>query len=132
MDFRGFETCKGIFDGRDGVVVASVAGREGAELMTFGEDLETGKEVDAEGYYDAAPGGRVAGCYAKHYPIDADPAPELEGQLVCCILKESESRKALAYRCWPVHPTSVRSSDEEVNEGDNEGSTVAHEMIQPF
>ena len=50
MDFCGFETCKGIFNGRNGVLVVSVAGREGAELMTFSEDLETGKEVDAQGY----------------------------------------------------------------------------------
>lgn len=53
-------------------------GGESTELVTFGEDFEAGKEIDAEGYYDAAPGGGVAGCYTKYYPVDVDPAPELK------------------------------------------------------
>lgn len=48
MDFSGFETCKGILDGRDGVGGVPGVGGEGAELVTFAEDVETGKEVDAE------------------------------------------------------------------------------------
>ena len=84
MDFSGFETCKGIFDGRDGIGSVPAVGGEGTKLVTFGEYVETGKEVDAEGYYDAAPGGSVAGCYAKHYPIDVDRAPELKVRLVFC------------------------------------------------
>ena len=38
----------------------------------------------------------------------------------------------MACRCWSVHLASVRGGDEEVNEGDNEGSAIAHEMISPF
>lgn len=38
----------------------------------------------------------------------------------------------MAYRCWSVDPASVGGGDEEVNEGDNEGSAIAHEMISPF
>ena len=81
MDFGGFETCEWIFDGKDGVDGGTGVG-EGAKLVTFGEDVEASKDVDAEGYYDAAPGGGVAGCYAKNYPVDIDPAPELEVRLV--------------------------------------------------
>ncbi len=86
MDFGGFETCERVFDGKDGVDGGPGVGGEGAELVTFGEDVEAGKEVDAEGYYDAAPGGGVAGCYAKSCPVDIDRAPELEVRLVFSFL----------------------------------------------
>ena len=86
MNLSRFETCKGIFDGRDGVGGVPAVGGESTELVTFSEYVETGKEVDAEGYYDAAPGGGVAGYYAKHYPVDVDPAPELKILLVFCFL----------------------------------------------
>ena len=88
MDFGRFETCEGILDRKDGVGGWPGMGGEGTELVTFGEDVDTGKEVDAEGYYDAAPGGGVAGCYTKHYPVDVDPAPELEIWLVFCFLNK--------------------------------------------
>ena len=93
VDFRGFETCKGIFDGNGGVAGGPGLGGEGTELVTFGEDVETGNDVDAKGYYDAAPGGGVAGCYTKHYPVDVNPAPELEIRLVFCFSIISSSRK---------------------------------------
>ena len=132
MDFGGFETCEGILDGKDGVNGGPGLGGEGTELVTFGEDVETGTEVDAEGYYDAAPGGGVASCYTKHYPVDVDPAPELEIRLVFCFLSNLQEWERVAYRCWSVDPASVGSGDEEVNEGDNEGGTIAYEMISPF
>ena len=77
VDFGGFETSEGIFDGKDGVNGGPGMGGEGTKLVTFSEDVKTGKKVDAEGYYDAAPGRGVAGCYTKYYPVDVDPAPEL-------------------------------------------------------
>ena len=86
VDFGGFETCEGIFNRKDSVNRGSGMGGQGPELVTFGEYVETGKEVDAEGYNDAAPGGGVAGCYTKHYPVDVDPAPELILRLVFCFL----------------------------------------------
>ena len=86
VDFGGFETCKRIFHGKDGVNGGPSMGGESTKLVTFGEDVETGKEVDAEGYHNAAPGGGVAGCYTKHYPVYVDPAPELKIGSVICFL----------------------------------------------
>ena len=50
MDFSGFETCKRVLDRRDGVGGVPSVGGEGTELVPFGEYVETGKEVDTEGY----------------------------------------------------------------------------------
>ena len=132
MDFGGFETCEGVLDGKDGINGDPGLRGKGTELVTFSKDVETGTEVDAERYYDAAPGGGVAGCYTEHYPVDVDPAPELEIRLVSCFLSKLLEWERVAYRCRSVDPASVRGGNEEVNEGDNEGSAIAHEMISPF